>query len=201
MNEISKFAAPETVTTGSIVGSRKVYAAPKGRPDISVPFREIALSDPNEPPVRVYDPSGPYTESAARIDLAAGLAPAREAWIAARGYAAIEGRAIRPEDNGAVSGDNLAPLCPARRSLRAGKPGQPGRHGSIDDEMEARVSFPCRCRGTCTGLSWSDRGGRIPVPSAPFPISDPARRAWGRGRSLSSRRARHRWRFSSFACR
>ena len=46
MNEIPKFAAPETVTTGPIAGSRKVYAAPKGRPDIRVPFREIALSDP-----------------------------------------------------------------------------------------------------------------------------------------------------------
>ncbi len=141
MNEMPKFAAPETVTTGPIVGSRKVYAAAKGRPDISVPFREIALSDPKEPPVRVYDPSGPYTESAARIDLAAGLAPAREAWIAARGYAAIEGRAIRPEDNGAVSGDHLAPLCPATRTLRAGKPGQLvtqyefARAGIVTEEM------------------------------------------------------------------
>src|SRR5580693_7330640 len=98
MNEISlKFAAPQSVTTGPIVGSRKVYAAPKGRPDIRVPFREIELSDPKEPPVRVYDPSGPYTEGAARVDLAHGLAAVRESWIAARGYAAIEGRAIRPE--------------------------------------------------------------------------------------------------------
>ena len=73
MNTIPKFAAPQRVTTGPIEGSRKVYAAPQGHPDIRVPFREIALSDPNEPAVRVYDPSGPYTESAAPIDLAAGL--------------------------------------------------------------------------------------------------------------------------------
>ena len=124
MNEIPKFAAPQTVTTGPIVGSRKVYAAPKGRPEIRVPFREIALSDPKEPPVRVYDPSGPYTETTARVDLAQGLAPVREAWIAARAYSAIEGRAIRPEDNGGVSADHLAPLCPATRTLRAGNPGQ-----------------------------------------------------------------------------
>jgi phosphomethylpyrimidine synthase len=141
MNEIPKFAAPETVTTGPIVGSRKVYAAPKGRPDINVPFREIALSDLKEPPVRVYDPSGPYTEGAARVDLAQGLAPVREAWIAARGYAAIEGRAIRPEDNGAVSADHLAPLCPATRTLRAGNPGQLvtqfefARAGIVTEEM------------------------------------------------------------------
>jgi phosphomethylpyrimidine synthase len=141
MNEVPKFAAPETVTTGPIVGSRKVYAAPKGRPDIRVPFREIALSDPKEPPVRVYDPSGPYTECAARVDLAQGLVAVREAWIASRGYAAIEGRAIRPEDNGAVSADHLAPLCPATRTLRAGNPGQLvtqfefARAGIVTEEM------------------------------------------------------------------
>src|SRR5271166_1648423 len=124
MNEIPKFAAPQSVTTGPITGSRKVYAAPKGRPDIRVPFREIALGDPGEPPVRVYDPSGPYTETAAPIDLAEGLPPVREAWIEARGLAAAKARAIRPEDNGAVSADHLAPLCPATRTLRAGNPGQ-----------------------------------------------------------------------------
>src|SRR5208337_4231847 len=141
MNEIPKFAAPHDVTTGPIAGSRKVYASPKGRADIRVPFREIALSDPKEPPVRVYDPSGPYTESAARIDLAWGLPSVRESWIASRGYAAIEGRSIRPEDNGAVSADRLAPLCPATRTLRAGSPGQFitqcefARAGVITEEM------------------------------------------------------------------
>ena len=39
MNEIPKFAAPRTVTTGPIIGSRKVYAALDGSPDIRVPFR------------------------------------------------------------------------------------------------------------------------------------------------------------------
>ncbi len=141
MNEIPKFAAPHDVTTGPIAGSRKVYASPKGRADIRVPFREIALSDPKEPPVRVYDPSGPYTESAARIDLARGLPPVRESWLASRGYSAIEGRSIRPEDNGAVSADHLAPLCPATRTLRAGSPGQFvtqyefARAGLITEEM------------------------------------------------------------------
>ena len=144
MNEIAsstKFAAPRSVTTGPIAGSRKVYAAPKARPDIRVPFREIALSDRNEPAVRVYDPSGPYTESAAPIDLAGGLAPVREAWIEARGYASTQGRAIKPEDNGDVSADHLAPLCPASRMLRAGKPGELvtqlefARAGIVTEEM------------------------------------------------------------------
>ena len=130
MNERAKIkapAAPESVTTGPIVGSHKVYASPKGHADIRVPFREIALSDPNEPPVRVYDASGPYTEAEARVDLAAGLKPVREAWVAARGYAAIAGRAIKPEDNGSVSTERLAPHCPAKRTL-ARRRARPARH-------------------------------------------------------------------------
>jgi phosphomethylpyrimidine synthase len=141
MNEIPKFAAPQTVTTGPIMGSRKVYASPSGRADIRVPFREITLSDPNEAPIRVYDPSGPYTESHIAIDLAAGLKPVREAWIEARNFAVTQPRAIKPEDNGNVSADRLAPLCPAERTLRAGRPGQLvtqfefARAGIITEEM------------------------------------------------------------------
>jgi phosphomethylpyrimidine synthase len=141
MNEIPKFAAPQTVTTGPITGSRKVYSSPGGRADIRVPFREITLSDPNEAPVRVYDPSGPYTESHIAVDLASGLKPVREAWIEARDFAVTLPRAIKPEDNGNVSADRLAPLCPAERTLRAGKPGQLvtqfefARAGIITEEM------------------------------------------------------------------
>ena len=36
------------VTTGPILGSRKIYSAPDAHPDVAVPFREIALADPNE---------------------------------------------------------------------------------------------------------------------------------------------------------
>ena len=141
MNEIPKFAAPQTVTTGPITGSRKVYASPSGRADIRVPFREITLSDPNEAPIRVYDPSGPYTESHIAIDLASGLKPVREAWIEARNFAVTQPRPIKPEDNGNVSADRLAPLCPAERTLRAGKPGQLvtqfefARAGIVTEEM------------------------------------------------------------------
>src|SRR5580704_7582908 len=74
--------------------------------------RGLALSDPGQGPVRVYDPSGPYTESNAAIALADGLPSVREAWIEARGFAPAEPRAIKPEDNGNVSADHLAPLCP-----------------------------------------------------------------------------------------
>ncbi len=116
--------APQSVTTGPIMGSRKVYAAPQGHPDILVPFREIALSDPLEPPVRVYDPSGPYTETDAGIDLSAGLRQVRESWIVGRDFEVITPRAVKPEDNGNISADKLVPECPAKRLIRAGRPGQ-----------------------------------------------------------------------------
>ena len=46
-----KWLEPATVTTGPIIGSRKIYSSPEGRPDIVVPFREIALHpSANEPP-------------------------------------------------------------------------------------------------------------------------------------------------------
>jgi phosphomethylpyrimidine synthase len=133
--------APETVTTGPIIGSRKVYAAPKAHPEIKVPFREVTLSDPLEPPVRIYDPSGPYTEIDARIDLKSGLPQTREAWIASRGFDAIAPREVKPEDNGNISADKLVPACPATRTIRAAKPGQMvtqfefARAGIITEEM------------------------------------------------------------------
>ncbi len=133
--------APETVTTGPIIGSRKVYASPKSHPDMKVPFREVTLTDPLEPPVRIYDPSGPYTETDSGIDLKGGLRQTREGWIAKRGFEAIAPRAVKPEDNGNISADKLVPECPASRIIRAGKPGQMvtqfefARAGIITEEM------------------------------------------------------------------
>jgi len=134
-------ALPQSVTTGPIEGSRKVYAAPAGRPDIRVPFREIVLTDPNEAPVRVYDPSGPYTETDSGIDLNNGLPLVRDGWIASRGYAAVPPRAVKPEDNGNISAEKLVPACPAERVVRRGAPGQMvtqyefARAGIVTEEM------------------------------------------------------------------
>ena len=104
------------VTTGPIFGSRKIYDAPAGHPDVLVPFREIVLQpEANEPPFRVYDPSGPYTETDATVDLEKGLPRHREAWIKARGgVEQYAGRDIKPEDNGSVSGKALARDFPAK---------------------------------------------------------------------------------------
>jgi len=71
--------------------SRKIYVQ-GSRPDIQIPMREISQSDTatsqgaeKNPPIHVYDTSGPYTDSAASIDIRHGLPPLREQWIDARG--------------------------------------------------------------------------------------------------------------------
>jgi phosphomethylpyrimidine synthase len=98
------------VTTGPITAASKVYLSPDGHPDLRVPFREIALAKASgEPPFRVYDTSGPYTDVHAKIDVEEGLPRHREAWVKERGgVEQYEGRAVRPEDNGYVSGKYLA---------------------------------------------------------------------------------------------
>ena len=63
--------------------SSKVYIT-GSRPDLRVPMREIALSGGN-PPLRLYDTSGPYTDPDAQIDLKRGLPPMRLPWILGRG--------------------------------------------------------------------------------------------------------------------
>ncbi len=135
--------APQSVTSGPLPGSRKIYYRPGGHGDVAVPLREIAL-DPsaNEPPVRVYDASGPYTEADPLVDLSAGLPRIREAWLARRaGLEFYAGRAVRPEDNGAVSPDRLVPPCPANTSPRKGRAGalvtqyEFARAGIITEEM------------------------------------------------------------------
>ncbi|MEH3158901.1 MAG: phosphomethylpyrimidine synthase ThiC [Sphingomonas taxi] len=130
------------VTTGPIRGSKKVHVGP-----LNVAMREIHL-DPSsgEPPVRVYDTSGPYTDPNARIDIMAGLPQLRRGWIDARGdVEAYDGRAIRPEDNGQLGPDRSGgvPQFPhtGRRPLRAKAGGNLSqmhyaRRGIITPEME-----------------------------------------------------------------
>jgi phosphomethylpyrimidine synthase len=71
--------------------SEKVYVQGSS-PDIRVPLRKISQSDTpasfgaeKNPPIYVYDTSGPYTDPAVSIDLRQGLPALREAWIEARG--------------------------------------------------------------------------------------------------------------------
>ena len=144
MNEITKTGQtnPGTVTTGPIIGSHKVYSSPEGRPDIRVPFREITLEPTaKEPAFRTYDTSGPYTDLTTSIDLEAGLPPIRAPWIAARRFATVVPREVKPEDNGFVSKDRLVAPCPAPQMIQAANPGQLvtqyefARAGIITEEM------------------------------------------------------------------
>ncbi|MET4700039.1 phosphomethylpyrimidine synthase [Constrictibacter sp. MBR-5] len=113
MNHLAK--TPRfTVTTGPISGSRKIFVPAEGHPDIRVPLREIALSPTaNEPPVMVYDTSGPFTDPDAAIDIYKGLPRLREAWVAARGDTELyTGRSVKPEDNGYATGERLVAEFP-----------------------------------------------------------------------------------------
>jgi len=89
--------ATPAVTTGSLPGSRKLYYNGTTYPDIRVPMREVAVSPAaGEPPVILYDCSGPYTDDAVETDIAAGLPRLRSTWIAARqDVEAYEGRTTR----------------------------------------------------------------------------------------------------------
>jgi len=82
----------EKITSGPIVGSRKIYVQAK-RHDFKVGMREILLSDTldskgcrfeNEP-VTVYDTSGPYTDEHYTVDLKKGLPQIRKSWVEDRG--------------------------------------------------------------------------------------------------------------------
>src|SRR6201995_5666664 len=109
----SDLATPK-VTTGPIAGSRKIFSVPDAATDLRVPLREIPLSEGSgEEPVRVYDPSGPYTDNDAAIDVEKGLKRNRIAWVKERGgVEEYEGRPIKPVDNGNVSGKHLARAFP-----------------------------------------------------------------------------------------
>ncbi|HLH94076.1 MAG TPA: phosphomethylpyrimidine synthase ThiC [Xanthobacteraceae bacterium] len=121
----SDLVAPK-VTTGPLAGSRKVYVRPDAAPELKVPVREIPLSDPTAQPIPVYDPSGPYTDTDAAIDVERGLPRTRIEWVRERGgVEEYEGREIKSVDNGNVTGKHLARNFPTtHRPLRAleGKP-------------------------------------------------------------------------------
>ena len=87
---LNKTAKLSEEVTRPFPNSRKIHVE-GSRPDIQVPMREITQAEtqtsstPEEnPPITVYDTSGPYTDPAVSINLLKGLAPIRDAWIEAR---------------------------------------------------------------------------------------------------------------------
>jgi phosphomethylpyrimidine synthase len=143
MNLHDKTIKRTEVTTGPLTGSRKVYSAPDGHDDLAVPLREIELAkESGEPPFRVYDTSGPYTDPDTEIDVQRGLPPLRTPWIEARGgVETYSGRAVKPEDNGNVGKAHLAHAFAADRQPLRGLAGRPftqlelARAGIVTREM------------------------------------------------------------------
>jgi phosphomethylpyrimidine synthase len=121
--------------------SHKIYVS-GARPDIRVPMREVVLSG-GEPPLRLYDTSGPYTDAEAPTDIKRGLPPLRSPWVLGRAdVEELPGptsryRRLRDEDP-ALGGVRFASV---RRPLRA-RPGRVvtqmhyARRGEITPEME-----------------------------------------------------------------
>lgn len=134
------------IPTGERAGSKKVYVQGVLYPEIRVPFREIALHpSANEPPVTVYDSSGPYTDPSVTIDIKKGLPHVKTSWQLDRGDIApvANPREVRPEDNGHASGKNLAPrFDTSNHRVFRGVEGRPvtqyeyARAGVITPEME-----------------------------------------------------------------
>jgi phosphomethylpyrimidine synthase len=126
------------VTTGALPASEKHYSAGHLFPTIRVPHRAIATNpSANEAPLCVYDTSGPYSDPAQVIDIAAGLPRWRQALIEARGdVAQYGGRGLQPEDNGGPG------------NAQASVPPFPQQHA------------PLRARGTAavTQLAYARRG-------------------------------------------
>ncbi len=135
-----------TIPTGERAGSRKVYVAGELYPDIRVPFREVAVHpSANEPPVTIYDSSGPYTDPTVTIDIKKGLPLVKSSWQLDRGDIApvLNPREVKPEDNGHASGKNLAPRFDvSNHKVFKGVEGRPvtqyeyAKAGIITPEME-----------------------------------------------------------------
>jgi len=104
-----------SIFTTPLPGSQKVYVE-GSRADIRVPMREIALTPSNNKgieqpnkPIRVYDASGPYTDSRYEPNVRLGLPELRRGWIEERNdVERYEGRNIKPQDNGFSSEEAAA---------------------------------------------------------------------------------------------
>ena len=104
--------ASAMTTESFFPNSRRVYVSGHLHPSVRVAMREIHQSRTrlpdgsfeDNPPVPVYDTSGPWGDPEQEPKVEAGLPPMRLAWIMERGdVQACRGRAVRPEDDGYLS--------------------------------------------------------------------------------------------------
>jgi len=135
--------------TRPIPGSRKIFVQ-GSRPDVQVAMREIVQSQTptlfggeENPPITVYDPSGPYTDPDARIDLRSGLPALRAKWIEERGDTELLDQLSSEFGRGRETNARLdAVRFPARTLPRVARAGANvsqmhyARKGIITPEME-----------------------------------------------------------------
>jgi len=132
------------VVSESLPASRKIHCRGVLHADLRVPMREIELHpSAGEPPLTVYDTSGPYTDPAVTIDIDQGLPRLRAPWILARGdVESYPGRHVQPIDNGLAAGGRAAPEFPVHRAPLRARRGVAvtqlayARAGIITPEME-----------------------------------------------------------------
>lgn len=130
--------------------SKKIYVI-GSRSDIRVPLREIALNPTHttdglslsNEPLRVYDTSGPWTDTDVALDVRQGLPPMRETWIAQRGDTeTYEASGFVQRDDGTYAADQRDPFPGLKRDRRRAKLGANvsqmhyARQGTITPEME-----------------------------------------------------------------
>ena len=163
MNANDKFLASnahvDAASVQPLPHSRKVYVT-GSRPDIRVPMREIVQADTPlhtagdgkdgaptrseaNPPICVYDCSGPYTDPTVTIDIRNGLAPLRAGWIDQRGDSEELPRLTSAYGRERSSDPELAEMrFNLRRQPRCAKPGANvsqmhyARRGIVTPEME-----------------------------------------------------------------
>ncbi|CAM4150558.1 phosphomethylpyrimidine synthase ThiC [Vreelandella rituensis] len=148
-NFLAETAQVDSAAIQPLPGSRKLYVE-GSRPDIRVPFREISLSptktsgaDEENPPLLVYDTSGPYSDPDANIDLRKGLPALRRAWIEERDDTELLEGLTSEYGNRRANDPMLAQLrFDLKRTPRRAKPGKNvtqlhyARQGIITPEME-----------------------------------------------------------------
>ena len=158
MNANPKFlnatAHVDEAAVKALPNSRKVYVE-GSRPDIRVPMREISQSDTpagmgaeKNPPIYVYDTSGPYTDPAVKIDIRSGLAPLREKWIVER------------NDTGQAS-SNLLKVGKRKRCPTGGMRGRDQGERSTDSDEAIDGQLPSLAHRHAYGCGVLDLSERL----------------------------------------
>ena len=122
----------EPHSSEQLPNSRRVYVEGVLHPDLRVPMREIAVGDTKSytgaltknDPVRVYDCSGPWGDPAFTGTSEQGLPALRAKWIRERGdVEEIDGREVKPQDNGYLSGKHAEYASKAEKNRLVEFPG------------------------------------------------------------------------------